>query len=260
MEHEERVTFESDDWVGHVGILSMPSEHAPIVIISHGLGSSKDGAVAYGLQHALHAHGIGSFRIDLFGHGESQGQFVELTLTHAIKSIEAAQRWLRKRHPHSVLGLCGSSFGGSASYFALGTLEPVAVALIAPNLYYKANRDKRHGAAGLKKWKQQGWTAYVTYAGEERRLGWDFYLDLGKYDPEKLKPKAAIAFFHGDKDRIVPLADSERLAKRLKASLKAYKGVGHNFETVESKDALIGDVAAFFTDAFALDEKHAERQ
>jgi len=260
MEHEERVTFESDDWVGHVGILSMPSEHAPVVIISHGLGSSKDSAVAHGLQYALHAHGIGSFRIDLFGHGESQGQFVELTLTRAIKSIEAAQRWLHKRHPHSAFGLCGSSFGGSASYFALKTLQPLAVALIAPNLFAKERKDKQLGASRLKKWKQQGWTTYTTYAGEERKLGWDYYLDLSNYDADKLTTKARLAFFHGNKDAIVPLAVSQKAAKRLKATLTVYKGVGHNFETGESKDALIGDVARFFIDAFSLDDQHARRQ
>ncbi len=251
MEHEERVTFESDEWVEHIGILSRPNEQAPVVILAHGLGSSKDGSTYYGLQHALQAYGIGSLRIDLFGHGESQGQFRELTLGHAIKSVQAAREWLRKRCRHARIGLCGSSFGGAAVYYA--GLDAAAVALIAPSL------DPKRRRRGLRAWKERGWTEYVTYAGEKRRLDYAFHEEYQGYDPATVRFDGQVAFFHGKQDRIVPFAESETQAKRLKAPLHAYLGAGHNFDGDGEKDRLIHDVTAFFVHAFALDERHAGR-
>jgi predicted alpha/beta-fold hydrolase len=113
MIHEEKSIFSNQQGEELVGLLSMPNDHAPIVIIAHGLGSSKDGSVYLGLQHGLNAHGIGSFRFDFFGHGESSGKFQDITLSEGVANVEAAFQYLHGRFKHVPICLCGSSFGGS---------------------------------------------------------------------------------------------------------------------------------------------------
>ena len=259
MEPEKRVTFETDDWAELVGQLALPNDHAPVVILVHGLGSSKDSGMMYGLQHGLAAHGIGSLRIDLFGHGESDGQFRDVTLTRGIKSIESAYVYLKKHYPHITIGLCGHSFGGSSCYYAAPSLDLQGMALIGANIYYEKNRKKRHGAKGIKEWKEKGSIRFETYAGQHRELDYAFFEDLANYNPEETHIKAPLAFFHGDKDKIVPFADSKELAEKFHAHLQKYKGVGHNFDGDDECDKLIHDVAIWFNQHFAIPEEHATR-
>jgi alpha/beta superfamily hydrolase len=110
MIHEEKSIFSNQQGEELVGLLSMPNDHAPIVIIAHGLGSSKDGSVYLGLQHGLNAHGIGSFRFDFFGHGESSGKFQDITLSEGVANVEAAFQYLHGRFKHVPICLLWFQF------------------------------------------------------------------------------------------------------------------------------------------------------
>lgn len=255
---EEKVIFDNQAGERLTGILSMVNDQAPIVIIAHGLGSSKDGGTYLGLQHGLNTHGISTFRFDFYGHGESEGKFENITLSEGVADVEAAYQYLNNKFKHIPIALCGSSFGGSAAFYAAANLDVTSIALICPNLYYAKNRKRRLKSAGMKAWKEKGFAPFVTYAGQKRKLAYTFFEDLKNFNPEKVKVKR-LAFFHGEKDAIVPFSDSEKLAKHFRAKLKKYKGAGHNFDAQGEKDALIHDVVAHFIDILGTDEEHAHR-
>ena len=256
MVHEERVEFDNGNGAKLVGVLSMPSEHAPIVIFCHGLGSSKDSGTYRGLQHGLNAFGIGTLRFDSYGHGESDGKFEHFTITEGIRDVEQAHHYLRNRYPHAKIGLTGSSIGGAAVYYAAPNLDITGVAPMCPALDSQKVWKKRAGATKMKEWEKKGSITYTTYAGQKQTLAYQYYEDAGDYDPEKVKITVPVLIVHGDKDQIVPYADSQKISKSKGHTLIKIKGADHNFTGDGQQDKRIHAVIDFFVELFSMDPDH----
>ncbi len=252
----ERVEYDNGNGGKLVGVLDMPSNHSPIVILCHGLGSSKDSATYRGIQHGLELHGIGTIRFDFYAHGESDGHFDHLTLTEGIRNIKATYDYLKSRYPHSHIGIQGSSYGGAAAFFAAPDLKLEGVALCCPALYYQKGKKKRMGPAKMKEWEKKGFVYYTNFAGRKLKLGYGFYEDLADYDPEKVTFDAPFMIVHGDKDQNWPVTDSKKIAKLRKAKMHVIKGADHNYTGKGQKDKMIDHVVHFFMDIFAMDPEH----
>jgi esterase/lipase len=93
------------------------------ILMCHGLGSNKDNTSYLTLQTKLNASKITTFRIDLLGHGESDGEFDDLTLTETIDDILCAKQELERRG-YTKIGFIGSSFGGVGGIIA-ASIEPL---------------------------------------------------------------------------------------------------------------------------------------
>ncbi len=76
------------------------------------------------LGKALAEHGIATLRFDFAGHGESQGDFMDNTLSSNIADIINAANFLAKNHTAPAL-LLGHSFGGIAAIRAGAKIESV---------------------------------------------------------------------------------------------------------------------------------------
>ena len=84
----EKVFFENSKGQKLCGILEeVNSEKKEIVIVVHGYGSCKEGKTSLDIARELNARGINSFRIDLDGCGDSEGDFAEQTVTSMAKDI-----------------------------------------------------------------------------------------------------------------------------------------------------------------------------
>ncbi len=239
---------------GLVGVLETPNEHAPIIILCHGLASSKDSGTYLGLEHGFAALGIGTFRFDFHGHGESEGKFEDFTLSRAVEDVKAAFDYLRERFPHARIGLTGSSIGGAAVYYAAASLDVCGVAAMCPALENQKLWKKRAGAAKIKEWKTKGSITYTAYSGRKLKLKYDYYEDAGQYDPRKVEIKAPLVIIHGDKDQIVPYNESKKLCKERGFELVTIKGADHNFS--QQKDAQIDAVIHFFTELCSINPEH----
>lgn len=115
----KKVFFQNSKGNKLVGIISNAdrSKDKPVIILAHGFTSSKDSDTYTTLAEELEKHGLTSFRFDFFAHGESEGEFEDITVSEATDDILQAIAFL-KTLGYRHIGLMGSSFGGAASIMA----------------------------------------------------------------------------------------------------------------------------------------------
>lgn len=219
---EERVWFSDGAGRKVSGLLASPAgTRTAVAVLCHGFASGKDSSTNRALTQDLLAQGVASFRFDFFGHGESEGEFADLTLTTAIHNLEQALVAVRARG-FSMVGLVGSSFGGIiATIVAARTPELRVLVLKCPVSDYAAVWQLRLGEAGLAAWKTSGVLQYEddSYAF---RLNYTFYQDLLRYDAYALARTitAPTLIVHGDTDEYVPCEQSRRLVAALPENIE----------------------------------------
>ncbi len=249
----EKIYFENSNGVKLCGLLSEPvrlTETAKIndfrvqettvsctdaykltpvsVIVCHGFGSSKNGSTPPALQEIFDRNAITTLRFDFFGHGESGGNFSEITISEAVDDILNAIKFLKKRG-YDKIGLAGSSFGGISSTIAASKSEDLfALALKSPvSDYYELER-LRMGDKGIDVWKRKG---YVDYENG-MKLKYSFFEDFknnNAYEAAK-RIKIPTIVVHGDADDVVPVEQSVKLSKIIKkCRLEIIRGGDHNF-------------------------------
>ena len=88
---------------GHVlrGIVDIPDEGSrfPAIVNVHGFTGNKSGYKNSYTQTArfLAKHGFASVRFDLFGNGESDGEFEDMTFTGILEDIEDIINWTKQQ-------------------------------------------------------------------------------------------------------------------------------------------------------------------
>jgi pimeloyl-ACP methyl ester carboxylesterase len=109
---------------GVAGTLNRPAgvDGAPVVLMLHGFGSSKDevGGMYARLADALAARGVGSLRIDFRGFGKSDGDTGSTTVGAQVEDAVAAYEYLAGLDwvdPERI-GVIGFSLGGGVSTVA----------------------------------------------------------------------------------------------------------------------------------------------
>lgn len=95
----EKVYFFNSKGDRLCGILSNPSDSltVPIIIVGHGFTVSKDSLLSVKLEESLNKRGVATFRIDLFAHGESEGNFEEITVSEAVDDIMQALYYVQEK-------------------------------------------------------------------------------------------------------------------------------------------------------------------
>ena len=180
---QEKIFFKNSKEDRLCAILSNPSssKEKPIVVLCHGLSTSKDGRTYVNLERILTEKGISSFRFDFFGHGESDGPFEEITVSEAVDDVQNAIRLL-KDSGYSKIGLIGSSFSGLASIIAASKRDDLYVlALKSPLSYYMSKPFTQEEKNKLKTWKSRGFIEVNDPEGQDRRLNYNFFEDASIY-------------------------------------------------------------------------------
>ena len=119
-------------------ILQQPTlaqgQQCPIVLLCHGFGGTKDGQMFDLIADSLAAHGIGSIRFDFNGHGQSEGEFKDMTVPNEIEDAKKVIEYVRDLRWVSKIALLGHSQGGVVSSMLAGELanDISAVVLMAP--------------------------------------------------------------------------------------------------------------------------------
>ncbi|WP_218018270.1 alpha/beta hydrolase [Nocardia shimofusensis] len=113
---------------------------ARAVLLVHGGGVTREeGGFFTRLAAGLADVGIASLRVDLRGHGESEGRQEELTLSTILNDIRVSLAHLRKATGADELSLLGASFGGGiCGYYAAKRPDELArLVLLNPQFDYK---------------------------------------------------------------------------------------------------------------------------
>lgn len=237
--------FIQDDGIRLSAILEKPenAEECPLVIVLHGFTSSKDRPHTIRAAAAMREAGFATLRMDLYGHGESSGEFRHHTLYKWISNTMSAIEWAREEG-YTELYLSGHSQGGLVATLAGGMeadrisgLILRAPAFMIPQCCREGsllgtqidpNRipDSIHVIKGLEldgNYVRVAQTVHVEEAAE--RFG----------NP--------VLILHGDEDDTVPLSVSQEMERHFKnCELAVMAGETHHFDRhPEQMETIIRD-------------------
>lgn len=235
---KEKLNFKDSAGRSVVGILSNPTDdlEKPIIVLCHGFSSNKDRFSYIELEKALNHLGISTFRFDFFGHGESDGEFEDITVSKAVDDALSAIDFM-KVSGYKKIGLMGSSFGGIVAIITASKVNDLFVlALKSPvSDYVGVSAGKDYD---FELWRNKGYSYYELGKGEKKRLNYSFYDDIqnvGKAQLVANKIRAPTIIVHGDTDKSVPVEQSINISKIIPdCKLKIIKGAGHRFDEGDS--------------------------
>ncbi len=195
--------------------------NAPVVVLCHGFGSSKDSESNSHLAQKLVESGLNVYRFDFTGSGESGGSFDECTPSHGLNDLKSAVDDLGS----NKIALYGNSYGGFIALIYASENPILALGLKAPvSDYLDVETRKSKDNLGL------------TDAKKEI-----FLKELKDIDVYKLARKitAPTLIVHGGADEIVPFKQSERLLKSLSGEkrLSVIHGATHRMRGPAMEDA-----------------------
>ena len=195
----------------------------PIVILCHGFTGNRNGGLEESIARGLEVLGIASIRFDFNGHGESEGDFQQMTVPNEIEDARHVYDWVRRDGRFGKIGIEGHSQGGVVTAMLAGLLGEKAlqggVVLLAPEGVIRD--DAIRGQTG----GQQGSLAdpqdppeYVEVWGH--RLGRD-YIKTAFWLPiyeTAAGYKGPACIIHGTSDRTVPYTYGLRFHQQWKKS------------------------------------------
>ncbi|MGB9635078.1 MAG: alpha/beta hydrolase [Candidatus Micrarchaeia archaeon] len=181
------------------------------MVLLHGFLSSKESMS--GIADELLKSGFDSIAIDYNGHGDSEGDFSEFTISRAIDDCRSAHVFLSS-NGYEKIGILGFSIGG---YVALNYTKKHSgvdtLVLCAP----LSSFSQIFGNADLPEWKKTN-MFNSEHLGLSIRLNYDFYEDGMSYDgyDTYTSINVPVLILHGVADDVVPILHSEMLLKSLK--------------------------------------------
>ena len=229
-------------------------DRCPMVILMHGIFSSKDYNPMPAIAKSLAANGIASIRFDFDGHGKSGGRMQDMTIEREIADAMTVWRYVRSLPYVSGVGLLGHSQGGVVASMTAGRLAEAGetasgLVLIAPGSvikeacqggkFFNARFDPSDPPEFIRCWG-------IKKLGREYLISTqslDIYGTASSYG-------GPVLLIHGTKDRIVPRWCSERFLETYgdKADLAVVEGENHTI--TKKKKEVTRLVHTFFSDIF----------
>ena len=189
------------------------------IVFCHGFLSDKTGSYEGRCRRAVE-EGFNAVRFDFRGCGESDGEFVDATLSSRIADLRSVLDYF---DPGSYV-LFGSSFGGKVAFHAaVGDGRVDAVVTRAPVTYNRIFDDLRSEVA------DGGGHRYET--GDE--IDARFFEDLDGYSFADVETRldCPVAIFHGGEDESVAPTHSFQAADNLDTDVlvEKFESEGHRF-------------------------------
>ncbi len=226
------------------------TDHCPMVILMHGIFSSKDYNPMPALAKGLAKAGIASIRFDFGGHGKSEGKKQYMTIEKEIADAMAIYEYAKSLPYVSGIGFLGHSQGGVVASMTAGRLAgtndaPAALVLLAPGSvikeacqggkFFNARFDPQNPPEFIRCWG-------LYKLGREYLLSTqqlDIYGTASAYE-------GTVLILHGTKDGIVPIWCSERYKETYgdNATLKLIDGENHTI--TRRRDQVVSEVVDFF--------------
>lgn len=189
--------------------LTMPSsseEKVPLCIIIHGFTGNKEERHLLAVSDMMNEIGMATLRVDMYGHGKSDGEFKNHTLYKWLNNAMAVIDYARKLPGISRIYLCGHSQGG-LTVAMVGAMKrdqisgiiPMSPALMIPEQARAGNilglEVDLHD--GLDEYtSKDGWTLNSNYVRVARTI----------YPEEEMKHyKGLVLIVHGEADQTVPI-------------------------------------------------------
>ncbi len=231
------------------------TDRCPLVILMHGIFSSKDYGPMPQLANGLAKAGIASIRFDFDGHGKSEGRKQDMTIEKELADARAIWNYVQGLPYISAVGLLGHSQGGVVASMTSGRLAteggnvPTGVVLLAPGSvikeacqggkFFNARFDPKNPPEYIRCWGL--YKLGREYLVTTQQI--DIYGTAAAYG-------GPVLLLHGDRDGIVPMWCSERFKQTYgdRATLKVVEGENHTI--TRRRNEVIAHTVDFFKQAF----------
>lgn len=200
------------------------------LIVCHGFSGSKEGGGrALRMAEYLARPGMGVLLFDFSGNGESEGSFVDTTLSGQMDDLKSAADWCLHAGAKHLAGM-GRSFGGTTLLCqAAEDSRFEAVCTWATPVYPLA---LFHGFLR----EQSGDRLILAGEGGTIELNKAFLEDLASHDAEACArniPPRPILIVHGEQDELVSAKEAEVIRKTAASSSRLHMipEADHRFST-----------------------------
>ena len=229
------------------------TDSCPLVILMHGIFSSKNFTPMPKIAKQLAKAGIASIRFDFGGHWSSEGEMQFMTIEKEIADALAMWDYACSLPYVSKIGLLGHSQGGVVASMTAGritsqghTTKPLyGLALLAPASVLK--NACRNGSLFDAKFNPTDPPEYVR-CFKMMKLGREYLLSTQQLDIYGTAGayRGPVRIIHGGNDRLVPMWCSEDFVKTYgeAAELIVVEGENHRLSKKTRKVAEL--VVAFF--------------
>jgi alpha/beta superfamily hydrolase len=191
-------------------------QKCPFVVLLHGFTGNKNEPLLVQISEGLQERGIGSVRFDFNGHGESEGEFKDMTVPNEIEDAKKVVEYVSSLPYVNGLAIGGHSQGGVVAAMTAGELSEAlgkpafkAVALMAPAAVLREDAIK--GSTMGKMYDPFDPGEYIELFGG-LKLGGNYIrtaFTLPIYETAAKYQGPAI-IVHGNGDRVVPYTYGER--------------------------------------------------
>lgn len=185
-----------------------------VVILMHGIFSSKDYPPMPGLAKHLAKNGIASISLDFGGHGKSEGEMQRMTIANELAEARAVWNYVRALPYVRNVSLLGHSQGGVVASMLAGELAqedcaPAKLILLAPGAVIKEATQAGHFFGN--EYDPANPPEFVKCFGMYK-LGRDYMVSTQLLDIYGVSEQyqGPVCIIHGTKDGIVPLWCSQR--------------------------------------------------
>lgn len=248
----EPLTFEAFDKVLR-GTLYLPNRHddeVPVALLFHGFGGNRiEGSRFFvRLARRLVAKGIAVVSYDRAGHGESDGDFFDTTVTRDIKDAQEVLAAI-EGYPfadRNNIHIVGYSLGGvvAAGVAAEASNTVRSLTLISPAAIFVD--DIRKGVIQGKSLSSLKSKGYFDFYGDE--MGKKMIEDAGSFDVYQSARgfEGKVLIMQGTND-FIPLSYAERYKKVYgdNATLLIRDGADHGWATVPDREYAMSHVTRF---------------
>jgi len=221
-----------DDGIALQAELTLPERREgriPVMVLIHGFTGYKEERHILAVEQAALGEGYAVLRADMYGHGQSGGEFRKHTLFKWMTNALTLTDYARGLDFAGDIILCGHSQGGLTAMLAAGMKHDQVSGLIAlspawmiPEYARKGillgeSFDPEHIPDEMNAWG--GRTLDGNYARVAQQIRVEEYID--RYD-------GPVLVVHGDQDEAVPVEYGIRAAERYRESrLKLIEGDDH---------------------------------
>jgi pimeloyl-ACP methyl ester carboxylesterase len=234
--------YKSVDGTPLEGILSLPSRARWFAMMLHGITVDKNEWNGFYEEMAgyLYQRGVGTFRFDFRGHGQSGGSSLDVSILGDVLDIIASTREISTLW-QKPLSIVATSFGAGPAIFAAKQLESRVnrLVLIAPVLDYGMTFLKpvtpwaknSFTRQALAKVSSNGYLLLDGHFKLSARLIEEFkWLQPWRALQSLSKP---VLLIHGDRDSMVPFGASRKYFCRKDAwKFVRLAGADHGYATV----------------------------
>ncbi len=237
-----------DDGIRLHAKLDMPSgkEICPLAIVVHGFTGDMEEPHIAGAAQAFVDSGIAALRVEMYGHGKSDGKFYDHTLFKWVGNMLTVVKYARTLDFVTDLYLCGHSQGGLLVMLIAGMCPDKFKAIVPISPAWMIPEDARKGMVLdtdvdpiniPDEFLQNGEN---LLSGNYIRVAQTFHVE-----DEIARFNGPVLIIHGDKDESVPYKYGVKAANMYKnARLVTIEGDDHCFD--HHLDKMLNAIREYF--------------